>query len=599
MARATPLPLARVTLGPSRGRSQLDAPSGVAEPREASRPCDPCQTTCGLLGGACGTSVASIPTERHGPVPEPVRPHMSHSDGKLHHLLIDRANGDPHAPAYGPVSYGALAARAARVAGTLRETGVRRGARVAIALDGRVEYLVAYYGTLMAGATVVPLSPELPGASLSPILDHCGATAVVAAGPTLDRMAGHDCLPRRLRLALHVGTPPRTLPPVIDSIDFAVAEESGREISDAGRQRSSLACVSYTSGTTGAPKGVMLSHDNLVSNIRSIVDYLELGPEDRVAMVLPYHYVYGNSVLHTHLVAGGSIVDAGSSVFPVRVLEAIRDERCTGLSGVPSTFASLVRVCDPERFDLSSLRYLTQAGGAMTTGLTRRVRATFPDARLYVMYGQTEAGARLSYLPPHDLERKMGSVGIPIPGVSLRVVDESGRPVPAGTVGEIVATGANVMVGYLGEPTATKQALRGGVLHTGDVGYLDPDGYLFISGRNDEMISSGGHRIGPQEVENVISALPGVTGCAVVGVRDELLGERLVAVLVLQEGGQIDRRFVQRACLAALPRYKVPKEVRFVTELPHSERGKLLRSVVRARLEGDAAPSAPVVETSR
>lgn len=524
---------------------------------------------------------------------------MSQSDGKLHRLLIDRSDSDPHALAYGPVRYGDLTARAARVAGTLREAGMRPGDRVAVALDGCVEYLVAYYGTLMAGATVVPLSPEIRGARMSRVLDHCGATALIAAGGTLDCLADHGRLPPRLRLALHVGTARRALPSVIDSIDFADAEQSGKEIFDTGAQGSALACVSYTSGTTGAPKGVMLSHDNLVANVRSIVDYLELGPEDRVAMVLPYHYVYGNSVLHTHLAAGGSIVDAGSSVFPVRVLETIRDERCTGLSGVPSTFASLVKVRDPGRFNVSSLRYLTQAGGAMTPALTQRVRSAFPDAALHVMYGQTEAGARLSYLPPHDLERKMGSVGIPIPGVSLSVVDESGRPVPADTIGEIVASGPNVMVGYLGEPAATEQALRGGVLHTGDLGYFDPDGYLYISGRNNEMISSGGHRIGPQEVENVISALPGVAECAVVGVKDEMLGERLVAVLALQEGEQIDGRFVQRACLAALPRYKVPTEVRFVTELPHSERGKLLRSVVRDRLEREAARSPLAADRSR
>src|SRR5690606_4914124 len=143
------------------------------------------------------------------------------------------------------------------------------------------------------------------------------------------------------------------------------------------------------------------------------------------------------------------------------------------------------------RFDLSSLRYLTQAGGAMTPALTQRVREAFPDAELFVMYGQTEAGARLSYLPPTDLDRKIGSVGIAVPGVSLSVVDGSDRPVPPGAIGEIVASGPNVMVGYLGEPAATERALRGGVLHTGDMGHVDSDGYLYISGRYKEMISSG------------------------------------------------------------------------------------------------------------
>jgi long-chain acyl-CoA synthetase len=524
---------------------------------------------------------------------------MSHSDAKLHRLLMDRSDTDPYALAYDSVRYGALAARAARVAGSLREAGVRWGDSVAVALDGGVEYLVAFYGTLMAGATVVPLSPEVRGADLVRILDHCGATALVAAGPVLDRLTGHGSLPPRLRAALHVGAPQRLLPAVLDSLDFAVAENSGRELFDTGAQGSALACVSYTSGTTGAPKGVMLSHDNVVSNVRSIIEYLDLTPRDRVAMVLPHHSVYGGSVLHTHLAVGGSIVDAGSATSPVRVLETIGDEGCTGLSGVPSTFASLLRVDDLERFDLSTLRYLTHAGGAMSPTLTRRVRAAFPGADLFVMYGQTEAGARLSYLPPEDVDGKLGSVGVPIPGVSLSVVDLSGRPVPPGEVGEIVASGANVMVGYLGEPAATERTLRGGVLHTGDMGYIDPDGYIYISGRSNDMISSGGYKVGPQEVENVITALPGVADCAVVGVADELLGELIVAVLALEEGEHLDPRFVQRACQAALPRHKVPSEVRFVTELPYSERGKLSRSAVRTLLEGGSGGTTPLAVPSR
>ena len=525
---------------------------------------------------------------------------MSHSDAKLHRLLMDRSNADPYALAYDSVRYGALAARAARVAGSLREAGVRWGDSVAVALDGGVEYLVAFYGTLMAGATVVPLSPDVRGPGLVRILDHCGATAMVATGRVLDRLTVHGALPPRLRAVFHVGAPKRVLPAALDSVDFAMAEKCGREIFDTGAEGSALACVSYTSGTTGTPKGVMLSHDNLVSNVLSIVEYLDLTARDRVAMVLPYHYVYGSSVLHTHLAAGGSIVDAGSTAFPVRVLETIRDERCTGLSGVPSTFASLLRMDDLDRFDLGSLRYLTQAGGAMSPALTRRVRSAFPGAELFVMYGQTEAGARLSYLPPDDLDEKLGSVGIPVPGVSLSVVDASGRTLPSGETGEIVAEGPNVMVGYLGEPAATERTLRGGVLHTGDMGYMDADGYLYVSGRNNEMISSGGHRVGPQEIENVITALPGVGDCAVVGVADEMLGERIVAVVALEEGEHLDPRFVQRACMAALPRHKVPTEVRFVTELPYSERGKLLRSAVRTHLEGDdAGAAAPIVHPLR
>jgi acyl-CoA synthetase (AMP-forming)/AMP-acid ligase II len=513
---------------------------------------------------------------------------------KLHRLLLDSAEREPDAPAYGAVLYGGLTVRAARVAGTLRNAGVRRRTRVAVALDGCVEYLVAYYGALMAGATVVPLSPETRPASLARTLEHSESVALIAAGSVIGQLAGIDRIPARLRATLTVGAAEAGLPRVIDSIDFVTAEQDGAELFDAGAGGVELATVSYTSGTTGAPKGVMLSHRNLVSNVRSIITYLELHAEDRLAMVLPYYYVYGNSVLHTHLAVGGSIVHAGTVAFPIRVLQAISDEHCTGLSGVPSTFTSLLRVRDPGAFDLSSLRYLTQAGGPMTPEVTRRVRAAFPDSKLFVMYGQTEASARLTYLPPHDLDRKIGSVGVPIAGVALSVVDELGEPVPSGTVGEIVASGPNVMVGYLGDPVATGRVLRRGVLHTGDMGYLDEDGYLYISGRNSDMISSGGHRIGPQEIENVVSALPGVTECAVVGVEDEMLGQRIVAFVVLRSRESVDSRLIQRACLAKLPRFKVPSEVRVVAELPHSDRGKLLRSAVRAQLENEMKAAHPL-----
>jgi acyl-CoA synthetase (AMP-forming)/AMP-acid ligase II len=512
---------------------------------------------------------------------------------ELQRLLLDSAERAPDAVAYGParqpVRYGPLALRAARVAGTLREAGVRRGGRVTIALDGCVEYVVAYYGVLMAGAVVVPVSPDTRGRALSRVLDHSESTALIAPGSLLAHLADPRSLLPGLRAVLSAGAPVGALPPSVELVDLEDAQRDGVALFNGASGDSDLACIQYTSGTSGGPKGVMLSHRNVVSNVRAVIEYLELRAEDRLAMVLPYHYVYGSSVLHTHLAVGGSIVQAGTTAFPVRVLETAQDEGCTGLSGVPSTFAALLRVGDPGRFDMSRLRYLTQAGGPMNQALAARVRAAFPRAKLFVMYGQTEASARLSYLPPEDLDRKPGSVGVPVRGVAISVVDATGRPVRPGTLGEVIATGSNVMMGYLREPAATRHALRGGALHTGDIGFLDRDGYLYISGRHSEMISSGGHRIGPQEIEDVVSAMSDVEECAVVGVEDDMLGQRIVAVVVPRDGRQPDPRAVQRACLDVLPRHKVPSEVRLVADLPRSDRGKLLRTVVRARLEAEAA----------
>ena len=513
---------------------------------------------------------------------------------RLHGLLLERAGSAPEHPAYASgdteTSYGELATQAARLAGALRDAGVGHGDRVALVLDGRVEYLIAWYGALMAGAAVVPLNPDTRPAVLRHALSHARVRAVVIGATETKHLAEITGELPDLRAAIVVGERATELGPSVATEPFAALVSRGDELRDSGASSDDLASITYTSGTTGKPKGVMLSHRNLVTNVRSIVSYLELGPHDRVAMVLPYFYVYGSSVIHTHLAAGGTIVDAGSVAFPVTVLDAIERHRATGLSGVPSTFARILRVEDIGTRDLSSLRYVTQAGAAMTRALTEALRRALPRTRIFVMYGQTEASARLTYVPPERLDAKIGSAGIAIPGVSITVVGPDGEPVPAGTVGEVVARGDNVMLGYLDDPEATARALRDGGLHTGDLGYLDDDGYLFLVGRDTEMIKSGGHRIGPQEIEEVVAEVPGVAECAVAGVPDELLGQAIVAFVVREPGEPgtaLTDRAIKKACFERLPRFKMPAEVRFVDALPRSDRGKILRSELARALQAE------------
>jgi acyl-CoA synthetase (AMP-forming)/AMP-acid ligase II len=231
-----------------------------------------------------------------------------------------------------------------------------------------------------------------------------------------------------------------------------------------------------------------------------------------------------------------------------------------------------------EQHDLSSLRYVTQAGAAMTPALTERLRTKFPTASIFVMYGQTEASARLAYVPAEDLERKLGSAGKAIPGVELLVVDEAGAEVPRGHTGEITARGDNVMQGYWNDPEASLRALRNGRLHTGDIGHMDEEGFLFIVGRESEMIKSGAHRISPREIEAAIEAAPGVKECAVAGVPDELMGQAIAAFVVPSEGQTPDRQAILRACLAELPRFKLPEHVLFLPELPRTGTGKVRRA---------------------
>ena len=229
------------------------------------------------------------------------------------------------------------------------------------------------------------------------------------------------------------------------------------------------ALVLYTSGSTGRPRGVVQTWRNIDANSRSIVEYLRLGPDDRALLVLPLYYCYGRSVLQTHLLAGGSVFLDGRFAFPRTVLEALGAEGCTGFAGVPLTFEIIRRQVEVGSLSFPRLRYLTQAGGAMAPDTIDWVRTAFRPAELFVMYGQTEATARLAYLPPGRAAEKRGSIGIPIPGVELRVVDDEGRELPAGETGHLVARGGNVTPGYLDEPEETMAAMNllcSGILRT-------------------------------------------------------------------------------------------------------------------------------------
>jgi acyl-CoA synthetase (AMP-forming)/AMP-acid ligase II len=278
--------------------------------------------------------------------------------------------------------------------------------------------------------------------------------------------------------------------------------------------------------------------------------------------------------------------------FPAAVLKGIQELRCTGLSGVPSTFARLIQFSALDQFDLSSLRYITQAGGPMTPALTGKLKRAVPDVRIFVMYGQTEASARLSYLPPEDLERKMGSAGIGIPGVTLRIMNREGEELPRGQVGEIVARGDNIMLGYWQNPEETERVLRPEGLRTGDLARMDDEGYLYIVARESDMIKSGAHRIGPKEIEDVVEQLPEVAQCAVVGVPEDLLGEAIAAFVVPLGDAELTSKQVLRHCHQHLARFKMPGHVRFVERLPRTQTGKLRRNELRewfARGEGREA----------
>ncbi len=494
--------------------------------------------------------------------------------GLIHTLLQRAAHDHPEqiALVHGRerITYRDLARRAERVSGWLLAHGLRRGDRVALLNDQPIEYVAAYFGTLAAGGIVVGLNTQTSERALRGLLDDCEAAVVLSQR----RFATYEPV-----IAGH----PAVRHFVTDSSVLWQHDES-RWVAPAALSPEDIAQIIYTSGTTGNPKGVMLRHRNLAANTRSNISYLHLTSADTVMAVLPFFYSYGNSVLLTHIAVAGTLVVNQSFLYPNVILEQMVAERVTGFSGVPSSFAILLNRSAVRDYRFPALRYLTQAGAAMAPALAEQLQQVFPGVDIYIMYGQTEAAPRLSYLEPKRLFDKAGSIGTAIPGVTLEVCRPDGTPVEVGEVGEIVAGGDNIMAGYWRRPEETAAVLRSGKLWTGDLARVDADGFLFIEGRKSAMIKSGSHRIAPKEIEETIMELPGVHEVAVVGVEDELLGEKIVAVVSLKPGADVPAKTVTRHCQRELPAFKVPHQVVFREELPKTSTGKIQTAALGRQL---------------
>jgi acyl-CoA synthetase (AMP-forming)/AMP-acid ligase II len=456
----------------------------------------------------------------------------------------------------------------------LRAARLEPGDRVALLFRNCPEYVAFFYGALSARLAVMPLNVQERAGVLAVQVAHGGARLVVGDPDHPEWAALKSALPANV-VTLDVTAVDDDAS--VATFMQAVGAAPGQELPSPAVGRNDMAVLLYTSGTTGRPKGVMLSHGNLVANNVTIIDYLQLGPNDVGLTVMPFHFSYGNSVLHTHLGAGATLLLEDNLAYPRVVMQRLQNERVTGFSGVPSTFAILMSRVRIEDFDLSTMRYLTQAGGAMTRAAIQRMRELVPSARFFVMYGQTEATARLTYLPPERLDEKLGSIGKALDGIDIEVRGLQGEVLPPGQTGELCARGPNIMLGYWRDEEATREAVVGGWLHTGDLAHTDEDGFLYIDGRVVEMIKVGSFRVSPLEVEEVLATLPGIAEMAVASMVDELLGQAVKAVLVLREGASLDERQVKAHCRARLAAYKVPKVVEFARELPRTSSGKIQR----------------------
>ncbi|MBI2529004.1 MAG: long-chain fatty acid--CoA ligase [Candidatus Rokubacteria bacterium] len=466
---------------------------------------------------------------------------------------------------------------ACRVAHALRRLGIEAGDRVVVMLPNCPEVNQSYGGILRLGAVIVPVIFLLGAEEVGHILAHSAAKLVITSTDMLWKVEAHLGVLPTLRHVLVVdgGGTGRTRP---------FAEEVSREpdtFTTVDRRDDDIAVILYTSGTTGTPKGVALSHGNLAANARSAAALHELPREEWAVAVLPLSHSYGLTVMNAgHLLGTRGVLLRWFN--PEEVLRTIQEFRAVSMSGVPTMFVYLLNCPEAGQYDTSSMRVWGSGAAPLPVEIVEPFERKF-GGRLMEGYGLTEASPVVS---AHRLSgvRKLGSVGQPIPGVQVSIRDDDDGVLPAGETGEVCVMGPNVMLGYYRNPEETARAIRGGWLHTGDMGRLDADGFLYIVERKKDLIIRGGFNIYPREVEEVLYAFPRTAEAAVVGMRDALMGEDVLAFVVLRAGTRATAEEVMAFCKTRLAPYKCPKQVRFVQSLPKSPVGKILRKELRRQI---------------
>jgi fatty-acyl-CoA synthase len=472
-------------------------------------------------------------------------------------------------------TYRELSATAERFAGALRDRGLGRGDRIAYLGENHPAFVAALFGTALSGATFVPINTRLAPPEIEHILRDSGARLlVVEEHLALNAQPALDALPEVARVVIGTAS---TLPNATTLEEFLAAE---RESFDEPISLDDPAAILYTSGTTGRPKGAVLSHGNLTWNaINSIID-VDFVSADIALMISPlFHAASLGMGLLPIILKGGTVV-LERQFDPGRALALIEKHRVTALSGVPTTYQFLADHPDWPTTDLSSLAKLTSGGSAAPS---RTIEAFEARGLAFSQgYGMTEASPGATFLPAHRTREKLGSSGLPMFFTDVRVVDEQGEPVPVGEVGEIQVAGPNVFSGYHGLPDASAAALTAdGWFRSGDLGYLDDEGYLYVADRVKDMIISGGENIYPAEVEDLIMSLPGVSGVAVIGVPDQKWGEVPWAVVTLAPGTELGDEQVRAALDGRVAKYKIPKHVVVIDILPRTASGKIRKVVLR------------------
>jgi len=486
-----------------------------------------------------------------------------------------------------------LHARVGALAARLSDLGVERGERVALCMENRPEYLISYFAVPAAGAVFVPLNTFLSTAELAAVLRDCAAGTLIVSASSLARLAGVLAeLPglRRVLVFPGAGSAEATTP-VPEGVCLSPLDAFG---SPGGGVRRSVsnridpedaAVLIYTSGTTGKPKGVMLSHRNLLSNARGCIRAVGVTSRDRILVCLPLFHSFTEMVGMLAPVLSGMSIALCERLDRAEIKRTLLWRRPTLFPAVPAVFAAmsaarvstLARLANPVRMYISG-------GAPLSADVLSRFESLYRRP-LCEGYGLSEASPVVSLNPPRG-RRKPGSVGIPLEGVELRVVDEAGTALPAGRTGRLLVRGPNVMKGYFGKEAETVSAVTDGWLDTGDLAHVDADGFLFIKGRSKEMLIFRGMNVYPREIEEVLESHPGVREAAVIGVPDAARGEVPHAFVVMHQGRCVTEVELKRTCMSRLARYKVPRSITLLSDMPRNPAGKVVKAALRERAVG-------------
>ncbi len=505
---------------------------------------------------------------------------FNHLNANLKHTASKLPESVAYTFAGRDVTYAQFDRLVSNVSGALYDLGLRQGDGLAILLPNSDAFLLAYHSAFRLGMYCVPMNPLYTPNEILYMLKDSGAKAVVAPAQFAE-MAGalNAMLPGLTLIAVGAEKVPQG---ILQFEDF-IQHDSIENVSyQPHLSLDDTAVILYTSGTTGTPKGAMLTHQNLSSNAYTAGEFLGYSENDRVVTVLPIFHVFSLTVcLNTSVYKGAHMIIL-PRFSPLEVLSVIQDKKATIFAGVPTMYNFMMQAAGDTPYDLHSLRYCISGGAAMPVAVMEAFEKRF-DVQILEGYGLSEASPVTAFTPVDGRPRKVGSIGISVPLVEQKVFDENDREVPVGEVGELVVRGPNVMKGYLNRPQESEAALRNGWLHTGDMAKMDEDGYFYIVDRKKDMILVGGYNVYPREVEEALFRIDGIVEVAVIGAPDDEYGEAVVAFIVRKDE-RLSEEAIREYCKENLAKYKQPSRYLFVSELPKNMTGKVLRRELRDRI---------------